>query len=82
MSLEAPRYYQTAILRFRLHLLETLVTTAQQGVLAILDLLEFIDFYQETLFNQGQFGHRNLAINSVITLRNSIVDAINSINRE
>lgn len=72
-------HYLEAILRFRLHMLENIATNTQQGVLAILQLLDFIDYYQSELNHLGVFGPQNEALISIITLRNTIVQSLNNV---
>jgi hypothetical protein len=82
MSLEIPNHYHLAIIRFRAHLLENLLSSTQQGLLAVIELIDFIDYYQTELHQLGEFNTHNLALASILTLRNSLANALNSINRQ
>ena len=82
MSLEIPNHYHLAIIRFRAHLLENLLSSTQQGLLAVIELIDFIDYYQTELNHLGEFNTLNLALASILTLRNSLANALNSINRQ
>lgn len=72
-------YYLEAILRFRLHMLENIASTTGQGVIAILQLLDFIDYYQLELNHIGAFGPQSGVVISIITLRNTIVQSLNNV---
>jgi hypothetical protein len=81
MSNPIPNHYHTAILQFKLHILESTIRTCREGVLAILQLIDFIDFYQVELAQQNFLGQQNQALSSVLTLRNSLVETLNHIYR-
>ncbi|MEY2832901.1 MAG: hypothetical protein RLZZ574_2160 [Cyanobacteriota bacterium] len=81
MSREVPNYYQLANLRFRVSLLEAVIQSSQQGILALIDLFQFIEYYNQQLHSLGEFGTHNQAVSSIIAIRNSIVNSINNINR-
>ncbi len=74
-------YYLEAILRFRLHMLETIASNTSQGVTALLQLLDFIDYYQLELNQIGAFGPQNEALVSIVILRNTIVQSLNNVTR-
>jgi hypothetical protein len=51
-------------------------------LLAVIELIDFIDYYQTELHQLGEFNTHNLALASILTLRNSLANALNSINRQ